>query len=492
VSADAIAGTLVFAVGLAARLLPVFVFPGINHFDEIFQTVEQAHRLVFGTGLVPWEFVYGTRSWALPGALAGLMVVASVFGDGPDYYIPIIGFALAALGAGSALCAFLWGRRFFGTAGGIIAGTLTAVWIDAVYFGPRTLSDTVAAHLLVIALYASTPDRQRTIRRRRAIAAGALLILAGSLRVQLLPAIAVIGLWQSLTTFRHQRLAYLGSGLLIGLFYGAIDGLTWSYPFQALWRNVAANLYYGIQSAHGVEPWYWYLRTLLEYWTGLSAIMFALCAIGAVWLPQPFVAALLVAVTYSIFGHKEFRFIYPAILLVVVVSGVGLSQVVSWVGDALYHRGSSRRDAAVATCTATLGLVILAQLTLAVGSKPYNNLWIVGRDMLMASRYIARLKSVCGIGVIDNIWFVTGGYASFHHAVPLYWATSEGPPDPDAIAFNTVVYDSGKPIGVGYVERACFGQTCVAQRHGDCSPVPMTDMSGPPRPLDAWKTTIAH
>ena len=110
----------------------------------------------------------------------------------------------------------------------------------------------------------------------------------------------------------------------------------------------------------------------------------------------------------------------------------------------------------------------------------------------MASRYIARLKSVCGIGVLDNSWFVTGGYTSFHHTVPLYWATPEGPLDPDAIAFNTVVYDSGKPIGVGYGERACFGRTCVAQRRGDCSPVPMSDMSSPPRPLDAWRTSIMH
>jgi hypothetical protein len=487
VPADAIAGSVVFVVALVARLLPVFVFPGINHPDEVFQTVEQAHRLVFGNGLLPWEFVYGTRSWVLPGALAGLMAAASAFGDGPDYYMPMIGLALAALGAASALCAFLWGRRFFGIAGGVIAGTLAAVWIDAVYFGSRTLSDAVAAHILVIGIYASNPRAQTVVTRQRAAAAGALLVLAGSVRVQLLPAIGVIGLWQLLTTFRSRRFAFVGSGLSIGLLYGAVDALTWSYPFEALWRNVVANLYYDIQTAHGVMPWNWYLSTLLEYWTGLSAVMLALCLIGAVRLPQPFIAALLIAVTYSIFGHKEFRFIYPVILLAIIVSGVGLAQLVSWIVEALYHKGWTRRRASVMTCVAVLAWVVLAQLSLAVGSKPYNTLWKSGRDMIMAARYVARLKSVCGIGVLDQNWFVTGGYASFHHAVPLYWATPEGPLDPDSVAFNTVVYDHEKPVGAGYVELACFGDSCVAQRQGKCSPIPMSDMSRPPRPLGAWE-----
>src|SRR5262249_19001948 len=106
---------------------PVFVFPSIHNPDEVFQTLEQAHRLVFGTGLVPWEFIYGTRSWVLPGALAGLMMLVSPFCAGPNCYIPFIGLVLAALGAASALCAFLGGRRFFGTVGGVIAGIFVAV-----------------------------------------------------------------------------------------------------------------------------------------------------------------------------------------------------------------------------------------------------------------------------------------------------------------------------------------------------------------------------
>jgi GPI mannosyltransferase 3 len=390
---------------------------------------------------------------------------------------------LAMLGAASALCAFLWGRRFFGTAGGIVAGIFAAVWIDAVYFGPRALSDSIAAHVLVIGLYASTPGPPEALTWRRAVGAGALLSLAASLRVQLLPAIGAIGLWGIFATFRSQRVGFLASGLVIGLLYGAVDGLTWGYPSASLWRNIAANLYYGVQAEYGVFPWYWYLPAVLEYWTGLAGAMGALCLIGALRLPQLFVAALLIAVTYSLFGHKEFRFIYPALLLAVVISGVGLAQLASWIAEALRDAGWCRRWAIIAPSSLALAVVVLTQLAFANGSEPYRRLWTRGRDMILVSRYIARLGSVCGIGVLDRYWTETGGYAAFHHAVPLYWATPLGPLDPDSSAFNTVIYDRTKPVGAGYVEEACFGGSCVAQRQGTCSPEPMTDTSGPPRRL---------
>jgi hypothetical protein len=130
---------------------------------------------------------------------------------------------------------------------------------------------------------------------------------------------------------------------------------------------------------------------------------------------------------------------------------------------------------------------VLTQLALANGSEPYRRLWTRGRDLVLASRYVAQLEAVCGIGILDDVWFHTGGYSSFHHAVPLYWAEPMGPLDPDSDAFNTVIYDRGKPVGAGHIERACFGESCVAQRDGSCSPQPMTSMSAPPRSLDFWR-----
>jgi hypothetical protein len=56
-------------VGLVVRLVIVFGGDeGIVWPDEVYQSFEPAHRLVFGHGLVAWEFVEGARSWALSSA----------------------------------------------------------------------------------------------------------------------------------------------------------------------------------------------------------------------------------------------------------------------------------------------------------------------------------------------------------------------------------------------------------------------------------------
>src|SRR5262249_47794672 len=62
---------VLLSVGL--RLVPTVLVPSLNWGDEIFQSIEQAHRLVYGYGLVPWEFQLGMRSWLVPGFVAIIM-----------------------------------------------------------------------------------------------------------------------------------------------------------------------------------------------------------------------------------------------------------------------------------------------------------------------------------------------------------------------------------------------------------------------------------
>src|SRR5262249_22626523 len=58
------------AAGAALRLWLAFSDDGVHWPDEIYQTLEPAHRAAFGYGLLAWEFLEGARSWALPALIA--------------------------------------------------------------------------------------------------------------------------------------------------------------------------------------------------------------------------------------------------------------------------------------------------------------------------------------------------------------------------------------------------------------------------------------
>ena len=58
-------------VAWAVRLLPMLLDPSGSRPDEIFQSLEPAHRLLTGWGIVSWEWRDGIRSWLFPGAHQG-------------------------------------------------------------------------------------------------------------------------------------------------------------------------------------------------------------------------------------------------------------------------------------------------------------------------------------------------------------------------------------------------------------------------------------
>jgi phosphatidylinositol glycan class B len=60
------------AAGGGLRAAGAVLNRGIYWPDEIYETLEPAHWLVFGYGLRPWEYIQGAHSWALPGAIASV------------------------------------------------------------------------------------------------------------------------------------------------------------------------------------------------------------------------------------------------------------------------------------------------------------------------------------------------------------------------------------------------------------------------------------
>lgn len=460
----AIIPAAIYALAVVLRLVPTVFYPSLNHPDEIFQTLEPAHRLIFGYGLVPWEFVFGARSWLLPGALAGLMRIGSTIGAAPENYLTLIHVALALLAASTSVCAFLWGRRAFGVWGGILAASLPTFWPDAVYFGARTLSEAVAAPLLVMALY--LVDRQ-TIGARRELGAGLLLGLAASLRLQLAPAIAAIVIWQFFAQKRSAWLKLVGGAAIAVAAAGLLDAATWDYPFQSLWRNFIYNTFYGVSSFYGTEDWSFYPLALLEYWRGFAVLLLALGAIGARRLPLPLLAASLIFAAHMAVPHKELRFLYPTILLLLIVAGMGLAQLGVW--------AAARWRIEPARCSAVLLAVALLAAASLAATPAYRELWQRGHNMIRADIAAGKLNGVCGIGAYKS----HGSYTLFHRDVPFYWMQDDADYARDLPGFNTLVAGEKTPPAPGFQTVRCFGDVCLSQRQGPCADLPPTEM---PRP----------
>ena len=476
------------AAGLAAlvllaitvRAVPTALVPSVVWPDEVFQASEQAHRLVYGSGLVPWEFQFGARSWLLPGAIAGLMELARIAGDGPDYYLPLIAIAFAGLAALPVVCCFLWCRRLFGLSGALVAGTAVAMAPELVCFGARTLSEVTAGHLLLLGLYILQPGYQVTSQRRLFVV-GALLGFVLVVRIQLAPAILVVALWTN-----WHRAGDCAPPMLVGLaaalsVAGILDTVTLGYPLASLWRYVIYNFYYEASSTFGVEPWDYYLRGEFGVWGGASPSLLLLVILGGRRAPLLLVAAVTIIAVHSGIGHKEYRFIYPAILLAMVLAGIGLAQLASW-GRSFLERDKQGQSAALASAAFVLGYWCLLSLVV-WKSGTLTALRYRTHDNLTAASFVAHSPSMCGIGLYGadgNDWADSGGYTYLHQPVALYWPKDEGALIATASGFDILIYTRPPPPNLGFTALRCFGLVCVARRDGDCRSVPLMPMPVPP------------
>jgi hypothetical protein len=456
----------IFLLALALRLVPTVFYPTLSSADELFQSLEQAHRAAFGYGEIPWEFHVGTRSWILPGALAGFMWLGDRIADTPALYLGAAHLALAALAATSVLCAFFWGRRWFGVWGGLVAASLPALWPDLVYFGARSLSECVAAPLLVLGLYFLDDEAKRATSRRLQ-AAGFFLGLATALRIQLAPVLALALAWRAVEFLRRRttvsaELPLLGGVALALGMAGLVDALTWRYPFQSLWLNFDYNIIYGVAATFGTEPWSFYLIGLIAHWGWGFPVIFVLAALGGWRLQLPLLAAVVIIATHSVIGHKEYRFIYPALLLILISGGMGLAQIASWLGART--AGSPRRIAVASLAGATMFSAVFA------ASAEMRPLWGSFHGLVEVASVVSRLDHVCGIGA-DGTY---GGYAYFHRKVPFYWLRDGEDMARYAPGFNVLLTRAAPPPEFKTVR--CFGDICLAQREGSCAPIPPSPM----------------
>src|ERR1700716_159690 len=102
----------ILAVGAALRVWLSFNDDGIFWPDEIYQSLEPAHHLVFGTGILPWEFIDGARNWAFPLTIAALLKLSSFISTDPRTYLDLTRLVLSAASVGAAFASYKLARGY--------------------------------------------------------------------------------------------------------------------------------------------------------------------------------------------------------------------------------------------------------------------------------------------------------------------------------------------------------------------------------------------
>ena len=430
--------------GLGCRVYVALTDHGIYWPDEIHQSLEPAHRLVFGYGLVAWEFAAGARNWAFPGFVAALMKTSAMLGgDDPGIYLLVIRFVFVAMSLGTALgiyrLARAWGSSEEAAAVGAAAWALAA---PSIYFAHRAMSENAATF---VAVWGVTFLLAPRMSRRLVWLGASLLGLSVLFRIQM--GVLVLGALAVLAARRNWR-DLLESLAILGVWavaYGALDALTWrdapgaAYGgwFHSARLYVQFNLIEGRSAQWGTSPPGYYLEFLFRSMPIVAACLLIGLLIGLRRAPALSVLALLFLAAHSAIPHKELRFILPMLPLAIAATVTSV--------DAL-PRTPRLAGAGLLLAGAVASAVTFRSLTWGdLGSRPDQpdaqmSAWDVSGPVNRLLLAAHTQRDLCGLRV-DVPPAFHGASTYLHLPVPIYHDV-----DPSAGFYNYAIVPAGSGL----------------------------------------------
>lgn len=466
----AIAAIAVLAIALRIRAFAPF---DIMHADELMQYLEQGNRLATGQGIVPWENRYGIRNGLIPQFLSLPLWLGHTLA--PDTLTAM----LAARWSFIALCLIvLPGAWLLGALSSrwhaLAALFVAAAWGESVVFSTLLLSESLATALIVLgaALLLREPPPAQSARRMM-WAAGLLLCLGVLVRVQYAVFVAVLVL--AVLQLDWRRWGQLITGGLIAAMIGAASDIAMGQtPFAWIVNNFTMNIDAGRAARFGSSGPFEYIRLLLVH-LGPAAVLILGGAVLAGKRYRPLIwAAAANLLIHSLILHKEYRFIWLSVLVIVVLAAIAS---VTLAQRLLERRGKLLSPAALALiCAGWLGLSMAANLQTG-GARSLRG----GAPIPLMAVQAAQRPAICGIA-LPNQWRAHLVPALLPRAVPLFVAsgtviTQDGALAPElAAAANALVFASRPKGAEAYREISCRSngtvKACLFIRTGGCTAAP--------------------
>ncbi|MBO4441000.1 glycosyltransferase family 39 protein [bacterium] len=440
-SSDSFWFCLIFCVSMAVRAVASCTSFAQIYPDEIYQTVEMAHKLAFGKAITYWEFRVGARSWFLPGILAGVYKILDFFGVKNALHLNIgIKLFFSLLHSLSIGVFYLILRNFkFSKGLSFLFSLPLAVSYFLAYVSVRTLSESASLPFMVFAVYFAVRYVDSS-ENRHLFWSFFMSGIAFMIRFQ--NAVFALGLALALFLASKNRFkaalvfgfGYIGMMLLQGL----LDLFTWGKFMQSFLTYLDYNILQKFSDrTGGVSPWFYYLADVADTFhpiTYISAVLLLILSVihfgklkKVIVFALPFI---LFFAVHSAIGHKQPRFVFASYFALIALSSAAFAFVAARVSE-------NRRFNVV---------VISLMLLLSLGAVPYkkylglwNNSFTTetfaddGSDRGKRKRFSGILEIASETGQIKDlkrafifgipqIW--CGGYAYFHRNVPLLYSSS--------------------------------------------------------------------
>ena len=460
--------------------------------DEIFQTLEQGHRLAFGYGFVPWEFKAGARSWLLPGAIGGVMKVLALFGvtsgAGLATCIKLLFAVLAAVTFYPLLrMAQAWGGVF----ALVLLGVAASVFPAGLIYGSRAMAEVASAPFLAWGLWLLWPwgmgragkgavNSAEPVLGGRwngmggLVLAGVLFGVATLLRYQsgilLAPVLLIVAARRSL-----RAAALVAAGMVAVLLLGGwLDWVTWGRPFQSFLVYFRFNLIDGGANQWGIAKRGFYLRFMLAS-NGPAVLILVLGFLAGLRRTWPVALPVLIFFgVHSAIPHKELRFLYPVLPPFLLCAAVGLAGLLSKLP--FPHRKQVLATGALALVllgafAARAREVRFADIGQAMdganfGGPTSSLVWQAFDERNRLLSLAGSHADICGLAAPTMNPYWTGGYTYLHRRVPILWSAARA----DFSAANYVLMGPGQKMDdARYASLAQSGAYVLYRREGTCT-----------------------
>lgn len=337
--------TLVLIVFIALRLLSVFYVQTFFVPDEYWQSLEVAHKFVFGYGHLTWEWKEGIRSYVYPMIFAGFYKVLALLEMDSVQLITLGPRVFQAL-----LSAYADYRFYKWTNQRKWAIFLVASSYFLFYIGSRTLVNTLEASLTTIALSMFPWNGESSS-----------FLWITSLLCFIRPTAAIT--WLPLCFYHIKKTAfplwkillqYLIIGFVTFAFCVGLDSWAYGKFIITPWQFFEHNVINDIGSYYGVHSWHWYFSIGLPAILGVTSIPFIFAVVNTIKSPSSYPTRvwLLISIIFtltvlSVISHKEFRFILLLLPMCLYICtdylrrwSMSASQLSIWLMTALVFAGN--------------------------------------------------------------------------------------------------------------------------------------------------------